>query len=89
MRAGMSPKEAVETVVRTAHETIVKHGGKPDCIALVCMNAAGESAAACNHRGFSYAYSKEGVEATVVEVTPVIGKDAGTVFIDGVVGYER
>ena len=89
MRAGMSPKEAVETVVRTAHETIVKHGGKPDCIALVCMNAAGESAAACNHREFSYAYSKEGVEATVVEVKPVIDKDAGTVFIDGVVGYER
>lgn len=89
MRLGMSPREAVETVVRTAHETIIKHGGKPDCIALVCMNAKGEVAAACNHREFAYAYAQAGVEAAVVEVTPVIDKDAGTVFIDGVVGYER
>ena len=55
MRAGLSPQAAVEQVVRTAHETIVKHGGKPDCIALVCMNARGEWGAACNHQGFTYA----------------------------------
>lgn len=89
MRAGMSPKEAVETVVRTAHETILRHGGKPDCIALVCMNAKGESAAACNHREFTYAYAREGVEPTVAEPLPVIDKDAGTAFTDGVVGYQR
>lgn len=89
MRIGMSPKEAVETVVRTAHETIVRHGGTPDCIALVCMNAQGECAAACNHRDFSYACVREGQAVEVIEVTPVIDKDAGGTFVDGVVGYER
>jgi len=90
MAAGMSPAEASETVVRTAHETIVRHGGRPDCIALVCMNAEGEYAAACNHREFAYVCVKEGMDAPVVlEKEPVIDKDAGTRFIDGVVGYER
>ncbi len=90
MAAGMSPEEAVTTVVRTAHETIIRHGGKPDCIALVCMNAKGECAAACNHREFSYAYIQEGMNAPLVlEKEPVLDKDAGNTFIDGVAGYER
>lgn len=90
MEAGMSPQEAVTTVVRTAHESIVRHGGKPDCIALVCMNAKGECAAACNHREFIYVYVRDGMDAPVVqEKEPVIDKDAGTKFIDGVIGYER
>lgn len=89
MRAGMSAKDAVETVVRTAHETIIRHGGKPDCIALVCMNAQGECAAACNHREFAYACVREGEPVQVIEVTPVIDKDEGRTFVDGVAGYER
>ncbi|MBR5312448.1 MAG: N(4)-(beta-N-acetylglucosaminyl)-L-asparaginase [Clostridia bacterium] len=90
MADGMSPAEAVAKVVRTAHETIVRHGGRPDCIALVCMNAKGECAAACNHREFSYVYVWEGMNAPlVIEKEPVIDKDAGDKFIDGVVGYER
>lgn len=89
MRAGMTPKEAVETVVRTAHETILRHGGEPDCIALVCMNDRGECAAACNHREFTYAFAWKGMEPAVAEVEPIIDKDAGKIFIDGVIGYER
>ena len=76
MRAGLSPQAAVEQVVRTAHETIVKHGGKPDCIALVCMNARGEWGAACNHQGFTYACANPNCPPKVVEVTPIIDKDA-------------
>lgn len=75
MRAGMSPQQAVDTVVLSAHEAIVRHGGTPDCIALVCMNAQGEYAAACNHQGFTYAFAREGVPPQVVEVTPIIDKD--------------
>lgn len=89
LRAGMSPKEAAETVVRTAHESIMRHGGKPDCIAVICMNAAGEYAAACNHRGFAYAYAGEGLAPTVEEVTPIIDKDEGAAFMDGVAGFAR
>ncbi len=76
MRGGMSPKEAADTVVRTAHETLVKCGLKPDAIALVCMNARGETAGACNHQGFSYACVSENEPPRVVPVTPVIDKDA-------------
>lgn len=76
MRAGLSPKEAVERVVLTAHETILKHGGKPDCIALVCMNARGECAGAANHKGFGYAVAREGEKPETVEVVPVVDKDA-------------
>ena len=72
MRAGMSPKEAVERVVALAHNTIVKHGGKPDNIAMVCMNAAGEVAAACNHQGFAFTYAYEGCEPVMEEVVPII-----------------
>ena len=76
MRSGMHPQQAVETVVRTAHETILRHGGKPDCIALVCMNAKGEWGAACNHQEFTYAFASAECPPTVAEVVPVIDKDA-------------
>ena len=77
MRGGMAPKAAAEEVVRTAHERIIAHGGKPDCIALVCMNAAGEWGGAANHKGFAFAYATEQEpEGRIVEVTPVIDKDA-------------
>ena len=76
MRAGLSPQQAVEKVVRTAHEAIIRHGGTPDCIALVCMNAKGEWGAACNHQGFTCAFANSGCEPTVLSVAPVIDKDA-------------
>ena len=85
----MSPMEAAEYVVRTAHEAIEKRGYKSDCIALVCMNANGEVGAAANHKEFYYAYANENTEPTVVEVVPVIDKDAGGAFFDGVAGYEK
>lgn len=72
MRSGMSPKEAVEKVVLMAHNAIIQHGGKPDNIAMVCMNAAGETAAACNHKGFSYTYAREGMPPVLEDVEPVI-----------------
>lgn len=76
MRAGMAPQQAVEYVVRTAHETIIKHGGKPDCIALVCMNAAGEYGGASNHKDFFFSAAAEGKEPKVYEAKMVIDKDA-------------
>ena len=76
MRSGMHPQQAVEQVVRTAHETILRHGGKPDCIALVCMNAEGTWGAACNHQDFTYAFASSHCPPTVAEVAPVIDKDA-------------
>lgn len=75
MRGGMPPQKAAEIVVRTAHETILRHGGRPDCIALVCMNAAGEYGGAANHIGFTYACGKEGIAPAVVHVEPIIDKD--------------
>jgi len=76
MRMGMHPQKAAEEVVRSAHETILRHGGNPDCIALVCMNAKAEYGGAANHQGFSYAVAAEGVEPQIVPVTPIIDKDA-------------
>lgn len=76
MRAGMKPQQAVEYVVRTAHETIVRHGGKPDCIALVCMNANGEFGAASNHKDFFYSAASEGIDPMIHEAKMVIDKDA-------------
>ena len=76
MRSGMHPQQAVEQVVRTAHETILRHGGKPEHIALVCMNAEGAWGAACNHQEFTYACAAPDCPPKVVEVTPVIDKDA-------------
>jgi N4-(beta-N-acetylglucosaminyl)-L-asparaginase len=69
MRAGLSPTAAAETVVRTAHEAILRHGGKPDCIALVCMNAAGETGAACNHKEFWYAAADSNTAPAVTDKT--------------------
>ena len=67
--------KAADAVVLTAHNTLKQCGLKPDCIALVCMNARGETAGACNHKGFSYACAREGEAPRVVEVAPVIDKD--------------
>jgi hypothetical protein len=54
------------------------------------MNKKGECAAACNHREFIYVTVRDGMNAPVVqEQKPVIDKDAGAKFFDGVVGYER
>ena len=78
MRSGMDPQKAAETVVLTAHETIARHGGKPDCIALVCMNASGEYGGAANHQGFTYACGSESDAPHVVHVTPIIDKDSNT-----------
>ncbi|MBQ4638769.1 MAG: N(4)-(beta-N-acetylglucosaminyl)-L-asparaginase [Clostridia bacterium] len=89
MRMGLTPKEAVEKTVILAHETIIMHGGKPDCIALICMNAKGEYAAAANHKGFTYAFADENTPPQVAEVTPIIDKDEDGPLFDGVAGYER
>lgn len=76
MRGGMNPQQAAETVVRTAHEKIVAHGGIPNCIALVCLNAAGECGGSANHKGFWYACARtDGGVPNVVEVIPVIDRD--------------
>lgn len=76
MRSGLSAQAAAETVVRTAHEAIVRHGGKPDCIALVCLGAGGDWGAAANHKGFSYARARQDAALEVVAVEPVLDKDA-------------
>jgi len=76
MRTGLHPQKAAEEVVKSAHEAILRHGGKPDCIALVCLNAKGEYGGAANHQGFSYACAREGEQPKVVPVTPIIDKDA-------------
>lgn len=89
MRAGLSAQAAAETVVRTAHEAIVRHGGRPDCIALVCMDAAGNTGAAANHKGFAFARTAQGLAPQVVDVIPVLDKDGENAFFDGVAGYER
>ncbi len=75
MRAGLSPKDAAERVVLSAHEAIARRGGEPHSIALVCMNAAGEVGGAANHKGFAYACAREGEAAAIVEVAPIIDKD--------------
>ncbi len=89
MRMGMSPKEAAEYVVRTAHESIQSRGYNSDCIAVVCMNNKGEVGGAANHKGFFYAYANENTPPTVVEVIPVIDKDGDGAFFDGVAGFKR
>ncbi len=76
MRTGMHPQKAADTVVLTAHQTLIRCGLKPDCMAVVCMNDRGESGGAANHKGFAYAVASEGEAAKVVEVVPVIDKDA-------------
>ena len=75
MRGGMSAQDAVDTVVLTAHNTLKQCGLKPDCIALVCMDARGNYAGAANHKGFAYACAHEGEAPHIVEVAPIIDKD--------------
>lgn len=75
MRAGMSPQEAVNTVVLTAHNTLKQCGLEPGNIAMVCMNAKGEFAGACNHRDYAYACVREGQEPRIVPCEPVINEE--------------
>ena len=75
MRAGMHPQKAAETVVLTAHQTLLRCGLTPDCMAIVCLNGQGQYGGAANHQGFSYACAAQGEEARIVEVVPVIDKD--------------
>ncbi len=75
MRRGLSAQDAVNEVVLTAHYTLKQCGLKPDCIALVCMDARGNTAGACNHKGFAYACAREGEAPHLVEVPPIIDKD--------------
>ena len=75
MRRGLSAQDAVNEVVLTAHNTLKQCGLKPDCIALVCMDARGNTAGACNHKGFVYACAREGEAPHLVEVEPIIDKD--------------
>ena len=72
MRQGKSPKAAAEEVILTAHNSIKRHGIEPDNIAIVCMNAKGESGASCNHQGFWYSHAREGQVSELEAVTPVI-----------------
>ena len=72
MRQGLSPKAAAEEVILTAHNRIKAHGIEPDNMAIVCMNAAGESGASCNHQGFWYSHAACGQEPVLEEVAPVI-----------------
>ena len=76
MRAGMHPQAAVEAVVLNAHQAILRRGDKPNCIAMVCMNARGEYGGAANHKGFGYAVAREGNAPEVIAVEPIVDKDA-------------
>ena len=72
MRQGMKPQQAAEEVILTAHKRILRHGINTDNIALVCMNAKGESGASCNHQGFWYSHAREGHAPVLEEVKPII-----------------
>jgi len=72
MESGLSPQAAAEKVILDGHNAILKGGHKPDCMALVCMNAKGEVGASCNHQGFSYTCASDTQEPVLVEVTPII-----------------
>lgn len=76
MRSGMTPRQAAEEVILSAHNTLLECGLKPDCMALVCMNAKGECAGAANHRGFFYSCASENEPPRLIEVTPVIDREA-------------
>lgn len=75
MRQGMTPKQAADEVIRTAHNRIKKHGIKPDNMAIVCMNGAGESAASCNHQGFYYSHASGNEKPILEYVDPVINNE--------------
>ena len=72
---GCSPQEAVDTVVRTAHETVRRHGESPGCNALVCMNAKGERAGAVNRKGFISAVANSAGNPGVILADPALDKD--------------
>ncbi len=75
MRGGMSAQEAADTVVLTAHGILRQCGLKPDCIALIVMDAKGNFAGASNHKGFVYACAYPGEAPRIVTVDPVVDKD--------------
>lgn len=72
MESGLTPQEAAEKVILLGHQAILNGGHKPDCMALVCMNAKGEIGASCNHEGFSYTFASAGNTPVEVKVTPII-----------------
>ena len=72
MRQGMTPKAAADEVILTAHNRIKAHGIQPDNMAIVCMNAQGESAASCNHPCFYYSHAREGQAPVLEMVEPVV-----------------
>lgn len=72
MRHGISPKAAADEVILSAHNTIKRHGIDPDNIAIVCMNAEGDTGASCNHKGFYYSHAKEGQTPVMEPVEPII-----------------
>ena len=72
MRQGMTPKAAADAVILTAHNTIYKHGISPDNMAIVCMNAAGQTGASCNHKGFFCSYASQGQTPVLELVEPII-----------------
>lgn len=78
MRGGMHPQEAAEEVIKTAHDQILRCNSEPRCMAIVCMNAAGEFGGAANHCGFWYVYADENKPIPrFSEVTPVRRCDVG------------
>ena len=75
MRAGMDPQKAAETAVITACETMLRHGSRPREMAVICMDASGNTGAACNHKGFACVTAGEGKDPAVTDIEPVIDKD--------------
>ena len=76
MRAGVSPQKAAETAVISACETMMKHGTRPKEMAVICMNAAGETGSACNHKDFAYVAAGDGAAPEIIGVEPIIDKDS-------------
>lgn len=72
---GCSPQKAVDTVARTAHETVRRHGGRPGCRAWVCMNAKDERAGAANRKGFISAVANSAGNPDVILADPALDKD--------------
>ena len=75
MRLGRTPQTAAEEVILTAHTTIKRHGIKPDNMAIVCMNAAGETGASCNHKGFFYSHASSTKQPILEPVNPIIDNE--------------
>ena len=77
MRQHVHPKQAAEEVILSAHNRILRHGIRPDNMAIVCMNASGEIGAACNHHGFFYSHGCQGQAPVLEAVEPVIDNEIG------------